>query len=121
APPGGGPRPPPTGPAGAHTPWGVAPPLRTRMPGTTAVRLSAADPEAALHPARGRPLVIVVRDIHRYWWMSHAVATLLAVRPDAVVVEMGVPERVTGAVHLATYGATWACGQAAAEVLAGSV
>lgn len=105
--------------AGTQTPWGVAAPLRARMPGTTAVRLSAADPEAALRPARGRPLVVVVRDIHRYQWMAHAVAELLAERPDAVVVEMGVPEVVTGAVHLATYGATRACGEAVAEVLAG--
>ncbi|MCW6010995.1 glycoside hydrolase family 3 protein, partial [Micromonospora sp. CPCC 205371] len=89
--------------AGAQTPWGVATPLRTRMPGTTAVRLSAADPGAALHPARGRPLVIVVRGIHRYWWMSHAVATLLGVRPVAVVVEMGGPEWVSGGGHLAPY------------------
>lgn len=105
--------------AGTRTPWGLATPLRVLMPGTTAVRLSAADPEAALRPARGRPLVVVVRDLHRYQWMARAVAALLAERPDAVVVEMGVPEAVTGAVHLATYGAARACGEAAAEVLAG--
>ena len=29
------------------------------------------------------------------------------------------PERVTGAVHLATFGATRACGLAAAEIIAG--
>ena len=40
-------------------------------------------------------------------------------RPDAVVVEMGVPVTVLGGVHIATYGATRACGQAAAEVIAG--
>jgi beta-N-acetylhexosaminidase len=45
---------------------------------------------------------------------------VLAVRPDAIVVEMGVPVTVLGAVHLATYGATRACGLAAAEVIAGA-
>jgi beta-N-acetylhexosaminidase len=33
---------------------------------------------------------------------------------------MGVPVLITGGVHLATYGATRACGQAAAEILAGT-
>ena len=39
--------------------------------------------------------------------------------PDAVVVELGVPAAVTGAVHVATHGATRACGLAAAALLAG--
>jgi beta-N-acetylhexosaminidase len=42
------------------------------------------------------------------------------VRPDAVVVEMGLPELVVGGVHVATHGATRACGRAAAEVIAGA-
>jgi beta-N-acetylhexosaminidase len=32
---------------------------------------------------------------------------------------MGVPERVLGGVHIATFGATRACGLAAAELIAG--
>ncbi len=51
-------------------------------------------------------MVLVVRDLHRHAWMGHAVARLLAARPDAIVVELGVPALVTGAVHVATYGAT---------------
>ena len=47
--------------------------------------------------------------------------TLLAARPDAIVVEMGVPQGRPGGVHIATHGATRACGRAAAEVIAGGV
>jgi beta-N-acetylhexosaminidase len=75
--------------------------------------------EVALAPAVGRPLVLVVRDAHRHPWMAGALRTLLAARPDAVVVEMGVPAIRSGRVHLATYGASRANGLAAAEVLAG--
>ncbi|NED50825.1 glycoside hydrolase family 3 protein, partial [Micromonospora aurantiaca] len=53
-------------------------------------------------------------------WMRDAVRRALAARPDAVVVELGVPELVTGAVHLATHGATAAAARAAAEVLTGA-
>jgi beta-N-acetylhexosaminidase len=113
---------------GAETPWGVAAPLADLLPGTTVVRLSADDlagvPDMTapvLAGATGRPLVLVVRDAHRHPWISETLTHTLAVRPDAVVVEMGLPQSITGGVHLATYGATRACGMAAAEVLAGTV
>jgi beta-N-acetylhexosaminidase len=112
---------------GAETPWGVGGPLDGLLPGTTSLRLSAddlagiPDPSApVLSGATDRALVLVVRDLHRHPWVAEAVAATLAVRPDAVVVEMGLPEAVVGAVHVATYGATRACGLAAAEVLAGT-
>ncbi|GAB1693128.1 glycoside hydrolase family 3 protein [Krasilnikovia sp. M28-CT-15] len=112
---------------GSETPWGVGGPLAERMPGTTAVRLDVEDlagvpdPAAAvLAGAAGRPLVLVVRDAHRHPWVAEALAHTLAVRPDAIVVEMGVPVAVSGGVHVATHGATRACGLAAAEVIAGS-
>ncbi|MGW0066783.1 glycoside hydrolase family 3 protein, partial [Streptosporangium sandarakinum] len=76
--------------------------------------------EAALATAAGRPLVAVVRDAHRHAWQTAVLEHLLAARPDAVVVEMGLPDRCDlGAVHVATYGAARVCGQAAAELLAG--
>ncbi|RLP88413.1 glycoside hydrolase family 3 protein [Micromonospora sp. CV4] len=106
---------------GAETPWGIASPLRELLPGTSTVRY--AEPDVPGDPgaeADGRPLVLVVRDLHRHDWMRAAVQRALAARPDAVVVELGVPELVTGAVHLATHGATRASGQAAAEVLTGA-
>ncbi|MGC5053041.1 glycoside hydrolase family 3 protein [Micromonospora sp. DT48] len=105
---------------GSETPWGVAAPLAALVPGTTSVRYAEnsvpVDPAAG---AVGRPLVLVVRDLHRHAWMRDAVDRALAVRPDAVVVELGVPALVTGAVHIATHGATRAAGRAAAELLAG--
>jgi beta-N-acetylhexosaminidase len=111
---------------GPDTPWGLAEPLGGLLPGTTAVRVDAEGfhdaarlDEVALAPAVGRPLVLVVRDAHRHPWMAGALRTLLAARPDAVVVEMGVPAIRSGRVHLATYGASRANGLAAAEVLAG--
>jgi beta-N-acetylhexosaminidase len=52
--------------------------------------------------------------------VAETLARTLAIRPDAIVVEMGVPVAVTGGVHVATYGATRACGQAAAELIAGT-
>ena len=112
---------------GAETPWGVGAPLDALLPGTTSVRLGADDlaglPDPAapvLAGATGRALVLVVRDLHRHPWAAEAVSRTLAVRPDAVVVEMGLPRAVVGGVHLATHGATRACGLAAAEILAGA-
>ncbi|WP_041841275.1 glycoside hydrolase family 3 protein [Actinoplanes friuliensis] len=112
---------------GAETPWGVGAPLNTLLPGTTSVRLSADDLAGVTDPvapilagAGARPLVLVVRDVHRHPWIADALERTLAVRPDAIVVEMGVPVVVSGGLHLATYGATRACGQAAAEIIAGT-
>jgi beta-N-acetylhexosaminidase len=106
---------------GAETPWGIAAPLADLVPGTTAARY--AEGEAPADPtadAAGRPVVLVVRDLHRHDWMRAAVRRALAARPDAVVVELGVPELVTGAVHVATHGATRAAARAAAELLTGA-
>ncbi|MEU4215964.1 glycoside hydrolase family 3 protein, partial [Actinoplanes sp. NPDC026623] len=112
---------------GAETPWGVGAPLSTLLPGTTSVRLTevelagVADVAAQILAGTGaRPLVLVVRDAHRHPWIADALERTLAVRPDAIVVEMGVPVAISGGLHLATYGATRACGQAAAEILAGA-
>ncbi|WP_432958097.1 glycoside hydrolase family 3 protein [Micromonospora haikouensis] len=129
---------------GAETPWGIAAPLAALLPGTTVVRLGADDLgdvpagtaagavggapagaaggvlAGAVAGAAGRPLVLVVRDLHRHDWMRAAVARALVARPDAVVVELGVPALVTGAVHVATHGATRAGALAAAELLAGT-
>ncbi|MFD1938916.1 glycoside hydrolase family 3 protein [Nonomuraea mangrovi] len=109
------------------TPWGVGEPLSKLLPGTTVNRLTAEESRAAvlenlLRSAADRPLVIVARDAHRYPWQSEAISHLLSARADAVVVEMGLPERSDlGAVHIATYGSARVCGQAAAEVITGSL
>ncbi|WP_433532483.1 glycoside hydrolase family 3 protein [Micromonospora sp. CA-263727] len=106
---------------GAETPWGVAAPLAALVPGTTGARYAeAAVPADPTTGAAGRPIVLVVRDLHRHGWMRAAVDRALAVRPDAVVVELGVPALVTGPVHVATHGATRAAGWAAAELISGA-
>ncbi|MEU8374942.1 glycoside hydrolase family 3 protein [Micromonospora sp. NPDC048894] len=106
---------------GAETPWGLGAPLADLIPGTTTVRLTEADlPADPTAAAAGRPLVLVVRDLHRHPWMRAAVDRALDTRPDAVVVELGLPELVTGGLHLATHGATRAAARAAAELLTGA-
>lgn len=65
--------------------------------------------------------MLVVRDLHRHDWMRTAVRRAIAARPDAVVVELGVPALVAGVVHVATHGATRAAARAAAELLAGTL
>jgi beta-N-acetylhexosaminidase len=61
---------------------------------------------------------VVVRDAHRHLAAREAVTRLLAVRPDAVVLEMGLPVwRPPGGAYVATYGAARTSGLAAAELL----
>ncbi|MEH0827525.1 glycoside hydrolase family 3 protein [Micromonospora sp. CPCC 205714] len=105
---------------GPETPWGIAAPLAALRPGTTSARFAEAEvPAEPTAGAGGRPVVLVVRDLHRHDWMRDAVERALTARPDAVVVELGVPELVVGRVHVATHGATRAGARAAAELLAG--
>ena len=79
---------------------------------------TAADIVAA---ATGRSLVLVVRDAHRSPATQDLVTSVLAERPDAVLVEMGLPEwrppAGTYGAYLATWGAARVSAQAAAEVL----
>ncbi|WP_049564622.1 glycoside hydrolase family 3 protein [Nonomuraea sp. SBT364] len=109
------------------TPWGVAGPLAELLPGTAVTRFAAGEASGAaiedlVALAAARPLVVVVRDVHRYPWQGEAVRHLLSARPDAVVVEMGLPQRSDlGAVHIATYGSAPVCGRAAAEVITGTL
>ncbi|RAG86271.1 glycoside hydrolase family 3 protein [Streptacidiphilus pinicola] len=131
---------------GSETPWGVAGPLSEFLPGTTTARVGApvarletaglihtavdagdgqVDTKPLLGAAVGRPLVIVVRDLHRHPWMQRATLELTASRPDAVVVEIGTAYGVDsvladrGVTTLTTYGGARVCGVAAAEALAG--
>jgi beta-N-acetylhexosaminidase len=115
---------------GAGTPWGVYAPLSNLIGGATGVRLTetqldgdaavAEMMDAQVWAAGGRPIVAVVRDAHRHVWMRNALKHLLAARPDAVVVEMGVPAGALAPTQICTYGASSACGQAVAELLAGA-
>ncbi|WP_431947273.1 glycoside hydrolase family 3 protein [Actinacidiphila sp. bgisy167] len=107
---------------GDETPWGVAAELDRLLPGTVTGRFRQCDALTAqvLRAAGTRRIVAVVRDVHRHPWMAEALGSLLADRPDTVVVEMGVPQAPpSGALHIATHGAARVCGVAAAEVIAG--
>jgi beta-N-acetylhexosaminidase len=67
----------------------------------------------------GSSVVLLVRDLHRHPEQKAEVDAWLARRPDAVVVEMGLPvcrpERALA--YIATYGASRASAIAAAEVM----
>jgi beta-N-acetylhexosaminidase len=101
--------------------WGMAPPLAQRGVRVTAIEVDEGhvDLGALLSGAEGQSLVLVVRDLHRHAWQSELARSLLARRPDAVVVEMGLPScRPTGAAaYITTSGAARVCGEAAAEVM----
>jgi beta-N-acetylhexosaminidase len=112
--------------AAGEVPWGVAGPLAELVPGTTGVQLdpsgaTAAEIAAVLDRARNRRLVVVLRDGGRHT-TARLVAALVEARPDAIVVDMGWPSQITAGaagVHVATYGASRASGEAVAQLLAG--
>ncbi len=101
-------------------PWGLAP----WLPAGSVVQLPAGGEQAdrqvaqALAGAAGRSVIAVIRDAHRDPGAQAVITRLLAARPDAVVVEMGLPVwRPPARAYLATYGASRTSGQAAAEML----
>jgi beta-glucosidase-like glycosyl hydrolase len=104
-------------------PWGLGPwadgaDRIVRVRGDDAAETERADVADLLARASGRPLIIVVRDAHRHPGQRTLTSTLLLRRPDAVVVEMGLPIwRPACAAYVATYGATRATAGAAAELL----
>ncbi|WP_435245658.1 glycoside hydrolase family 3 protein [Streptomyces sp. NRRL F-5630] len=109
---------------GKETPWGLAAPLRARTPATTSLQLREEDlpadvplPAGVLAPAEGRPLVVVVRDAGRHAWMRRALTDIVRTRPDALVVETGLPGPLPGEAHVCTHGASTASAQAVAALL----
>ena len=68
-----------------------------------------------LLPASDRPLVIVARDALRHDWQQAIIWELLTLRPDAVVIETGIPGGTDAAIE--TYGAGRANLEAARDVL----
>ncbi|MFF1839331.1 glycoside hydrolase family 3 protein [Streptomyces sp. NPDC058231] len=109
---------------GDDTPWGIAAELARILPGTgtdTYNDGTEAPAAAVLSAAGDRRVVAVVRDAHRHTWMTDALDTLIAERPDTVVVEMGVPQAPPrGALYVTTQGAARVCGRAAAEAVTGT-
>lgn len=108
---------------GDVTPWGVAAELQRLLPGTrTGTYRDGQDPAelvaGLIAQAGEQPVVAVVRDAHRHPWMAGALAELVALRPAAMVVEMGLPQAPPcGGLHIATHGAARVCGEAAAEAI----
>ncbi|GAA4830980.1 glycoside hydrolase family 3 N-terminal domain-containing protein [Kitasatospora terrestris] len=112
---------------GAVTAWGLAGPLGALLPGTEVRQVGHAEAEAdpagvverICAAARGRPLVLVVRNAHRHGWMDATVVAVTARRPDAVVVEFGIAQSPPrGGLHVVPHGAARVCAEAAAEVVA---
>lgn len=97
-------------------PWGFTPLLPQAE--VLRVKPEAADVPDILERAKGRSLIVVVKDAHRSETGKSVISALLAGRPDTTVVEMGLPIwRPEGVTYLATYGAARANAQAAAELL----
>jgi beta-N-acetylhexosaminidase len=71
--------------------------------------------------AAGRP-VIVLRDAHRYQWARAETERILTERPDAIVVETGLPlwRPPSAGTYVATHGAGQANLTAAADLLRGT-
>jgi beta-N-acetylhexosaminidase len=115
---------PPSNIAVGQVPWGLA---KWVAPGSVHRISTAADSaadapdlavEAVLAAAADRPLLIVVRDAHRYQAAQSVVTALLAARPDSTLIEMGLPIwRPRARAYLATFGATRASSLATAEML----
>ena len=100
--------------AAGRFPWGFEP-----WAATLRIDPAAGDGAAAgvvLAAAAGRPLVLAVRDARTALAL---VGEVLAARPDAVIVEMGVPVWTPppGTAYLASYGASRVCARAVAEAL----
>ena len=113
--------------AAGTVPWGIAGPLAAADPTTTAQRLDesadAAAVAGALARAAQRPLVIVVRDPQRRPAQAALLQTLIAARPDAIVVDMGWPavdRPLESAARIITFGASRVSGEAAAAILVGA-
>jgi len=111
---------PPGNIAVGSVPWGLTP----WLPAGSVVQVPAGGERAerrvsqALGRAAGRSVIAVVRDAHRDPGAQAVITRLLAARPDAIVVEMGLPVwRPPARAYLATYGASRISGQAAAELL----
>jgi beta-N-acetylhexosaminidase len=105
--------------------WSLADPLAALGLPAEEVTVRDGDPGASAVAARaqGRPLVVAVRDAYRHPGQRGWLQALLAERPDAVVVALGMPDDadLTVGPAIVTHGAARVLTQAAAEVLSGRV
>lgn len=106
----------PTQAVGRATPLGIGGALAEVLPGT--VRAEVAEGGALPDLADpGRPLVVAVHEAARHGWIQRLLAEAVQARPDAVVVETGLPGTPAGAVYVATHGNSAASARAAAQWL----
>lgn len=104
------------------TPTGLIGAFTELMPGTAGHLVTVETPELPElpelpGPGGGRPLVLVVHDARRHPWVRALLARAVALRPDAVVVETGMPGEPTGAVYVTTNGISRASALAVARRL----
>jgi beta-N-acetylhexosaminidase len=113
---------PPSNLAVGPVPWG----LGSFVPADSYRQVSTATTDddlpyvvsALLAEADDRSLIIVVRDAHRHAVARQAVQLMLAGRPDAIVVEMGLPMWRPGDIsYVTSYGAGRNNARATAEIL----
>jgi beta-N-acetylhexosaminidase len=103
--------------------WSLADPLRDLglLAELVTVRDGDPGPAAVADRAQGRPLVVAVRDAYRSADRRGWLQALLAGRPDAVVVALGMPgdADLTPGPAVVTHGAARVLTRAAAEALHG--
>jgi beta-N-acetylhexosaminidase len=77
------------------------------------------NPAELVRSAKGRPLVLVLRDAARHPWQRDTASDLIELRPDAVVVETGLPGWMpsTAAACIETFGSGRVNLEAAADLL----
>ena len=105
--------------AAGRFPWGFEPwadVLRVDVAAGDGPALTNTAAAVILKAAAGRSLVLAVRDARG---VLPLIGELVKVRPDTVLVEMGVPAWTPppGTAYLASYGASRVCAQAVAEAL----
>ncbi|MEU6428649.1 glycoside hydrolase family 3 protein [Microbispora sp. NPDC046973] len=105
---------------GRATPLKLGRAIEEILPGTVTAEVDDDGRLPDLSEA-GRPLVIAVHDAGRHAWMRRLLDDALRARPDAVVVETGVPGPPAGRLYLATHGNSTASARAAARWLTGAV
>jgi len=107
--------------AAGEVPWGIAREVAARGARVTTIDVGPAahDRDMLVEASRGKALVLVVRDLHRRPAQAEMVDGLLAARPDAVLVEMGVPvcRPKRARAYVATHGSARVCAEAAAELM----
>jgi beta-N-acetylhexosaminidase len=88
------------------------------VPDAELVRFDAGSVDLGI-PLNGRQLVVIARDAHRHGWEREAIDALTTRAPDAIVVEIGVPDwrPSAAATYVATHGAARVNVESAAEAL----